>query len=130
MRVPPLSPLPGAAPSRRTSAGGFSVPTDEVQANHAARAPSQVAGIDALLTLQAEGFDPARRGRQLKRASSALDKLDAIQRALVLGGMGAAREGLEGLAGELELTGDPGLDSILLEIETRRAVELAKLERR
>jgi hypothetical protein len=130
MRIPPIGPLPGAAPTRRTAASGFSVASEETQTAHSARAPSSVGGIDALLALQAEGFDPDRRGRQLRRAMMALDKLDAIQRALVLGGMGEARAGLEGLAGDLELTGEAGLDSILLEIETRRAVELAKLERR
>ncbi|MFZ4069658.1 MAG: flagellar assembly protein FliX [Caulobacterales bacterium] len=133
MRVPPVGPLPGAASTRRAAASGFSRASEETQTAHSAqsaRAPSSVAGIEALLALQAEGFDPDRRGRQLRRANLALDKLDAIKRALVLGGMGEARAGLEGLAGDLELTGEAGLDSILLEIETRRAVELAKLERR
>jgi hypothetical protein len=130
MRIPPIGPTPNALSTRRTSASGFSVPSEEASASGGARAASGVSSIDALLALQADGFDPERRGRQLKRARLALDKLDAVQRALILGGMGDARAGLEGLAGDLELTGDPGLDSVLLEIETRRAVELAKLERR
>jgi hypothetical protein len=130
MRVPPIGRLPGAASTRRAAASGFSVPSDEAGASQSARAASGVSSIDALLALQADGFDPERRGRQLRRAHIALDKLDAVQRALILGGMGEARAGLESLAGDLELTGDPGLDSVLLEIETRRAVELAKLERR
>jgi hypothetical protein len=130
MRVPPIGPTPTTAATRRTAAAGFSVPTEESGGAPSVRSASGVSSIDALLALQAEGFDPDRRGRQMKRAHASLDKLDAIKRALILGGLDQARAGLMALDGAFESTGDAGLDDVLLEIETRRAVELAKMERR
>jgi hypothetical protein len=130
MRVPPISPTQNAAPIRRTAAAGFSLPGEETSSTHAVRGAGGVSSIDALLALQAEGFDPDRRGRQMKRAHASLDRLDAIKRALILGGIEQAKAGLMALDGGFESTGDSGLDDVLLEIETRRAVELAKMERR
>jgi hypothetical protein len=53
-----------------------------------------------------------------------------LERGLVLGRAPAAvRAELERLRHGAEPTGEPGLDEVLREIDTRVAVELAKLER-
>lgn len=115
----------GAAP-----AAGFEVSSEPAARAGAAAPVAAPAGLDAVLALQAEGFDPGRRSRQVKRAHEALDKLAQLERGLVEGRAdGALRGNLEALQRESAPTGEPGLDAILLEIDTRVAVELAKLER-
>jgi len=132
MFVDPLKRVTQTGAPRRAEAAapGFSVPEEGAAPTRQA-APSQAtAGLDAILALQGDGRGPGRRARQLARGRKALDALEALQRAVLLGGGGAsAVAALESLGEEIEATGDAGLDSVLLEIETRRAVELAKLGR-
>lgn len=121
----------GSTPSRK--AGGAAAPgfaPTEGAARAVAAAPTSAAhSLDAILALQAEGFEPDRRARQVRRGRRALDVLDNLERALLLGrAPGALRTELEGLHSGGETTGEPELDAILLEIDTRVAVELAKLD--
>ncbi|MGT2487077.1 flagellar assembly protein FliX [Methylobacterium oryzae CBMB20] len=108
----------GAAPSSPTSAG-------------APAAAATLAGLDAVLLLQAEADTPQeRRRRSAQRGQDLLDGLDRLKAAL-LGGRVAPQD-LRAIAGRLNeragLSGDPRLDGLMAEIELRAAVELAKLE--
>lgn len=127
-----IGPAQGAKRSGATTAPGFS-PAGETETPQRAAATgglAPAASLDAVLALQAEGFDPGRRSRQVKRAQQALDKLADLERGLLEGrAPGALRGDLQALQAESAPTGEPGLDSILLEIDIRVAVELAKLER-
>jgi hypothetical protein len=82
-----------------------------------------------LLALQ--GFeDPTeRRKRAIKRGRNALDALDALKLGLLGGALeNGAIAALKAARAELsDSTGDPGLDSVLAEIELRVEVELAKI---
>ena len=132
MYIDPLRRVNQAGPTRRTTAtgGAFSVPDDGPEAARATAPTQATAGLDAILALQGEPQPQSRRARQMQRGRKTLDALDALQRAIVLGSGGAmARSALLSIGEELEPTGDADLDSVLIEIETRRAVELAKLER-
>jgi hypothetical protein len=131
-----VGPAGGAGKARPAAAGaGFSIP-----GTPAAAGPSQVAraggvagvvGVDALLALQDVGGPLERRRRAVSRAGRMLDVLDGLKLALLGDELGAAEvERLRrAVRDEREQTDDPALESVLDEIETRAAVELAKLER-
>ncbi|MBU6373958.1 MAG: hypothetical protein KJS97_14610 [Alphaproteobacteria bacterium] len=130
MFVDPLRRLGQTAPARRTdpAAPGFRLPEDGAAPTRAATPAQPTAALDAILALQGEGPPQGRRARQVNRGRRTIDALEALQRAVVLGAGGAAaRDALIAIGEDLEPTGDEGLDSVLMEIETRRAVELAKL---
>ncbi|MES1201032.1 MAG: flagellar assembly protein FliX [Pseudomonadota bacterium] len=121
-----------SAPARRASGagavGGFA-PAEQSERVVAPSAASATHSLDAILALQGEGLDTERRGRQVRRGKRALDALDHLERALLLGrAPGSLRTELESLRAGAESTGEPDLDSILLEIDTRVAVEIAKLD--
>src|SRR5215470_4438446 len=103
------------APStRRTSSTGFSLPEDAASTSEtrATMAPKATANIDALIALQGIEEDLAeRRRRSVARGKGALDVLD------------------DAAANLKSSSGDPGLDSVLSEIELRVEVELAKAGR-
>lgn len=89
-----------------------------------------VASVDALIALQDVGGPLERRRRAVGRAGRILDVLDEVRIALIddrvtpeaLGRLArAVRE-------ERSATDDARLEGVLNEIETRAAVELAKLE--
>lgn len=125
----------GARPARAAGGGeGF-----RVVGPQGAPAPAQVSsagsvggvmGVEALLALQDVETSTERRRRSLRRAGRLLDELDDIKIALLGGDLGQAQ--LERLARAIReqrsATEDPTLESLLDEIETRAAVELAKLE--
>jgi hypothetical protein len=116
---------------RRTSSGGFSLPDDAASASEtrATLAPKATAGIDALLALQGIEEDPVeRRKRSVQRGKRALDVLDDLKISLLAGKFDPATVGrLREAASNLKSSsGDPGLDSVLSEIELRVEVELAK----
>jgi hypothetical protein len=116
---------------RRTSSGGFSLPEDAASASEtrATAAPKASAGIDALLALQGIEDDPTeRRKRSVQRGKRALDVLDDLKIGLLSGNLdGATVNRLRDAAANLKSSsGDPGLDSVLSEIELRVEVELAK----
>ena len=117
----------------RTAAGGFSLP-GAGEASEAAEA-QRMAGLDGVMTVSAllalQGVeDPLhRRKRAMGRASRLLDILDDLKVAMLEGR--AAPSTLDNLARAVreqrESTDDPGLNDVLNQIETRAAVELAKL---
>lgn len=125
----------GARPARGVG-GGDAFRIASVQG---AAAPSQAAsvssvagvmGIESLLALQDVETPTERRRRSVRRAGRLLDELDEIKIALLGGDLGQAQ--LERLARAIReqrsATEDPQLEGLLDEIETRAAVELAKLE--
>jgi hypothetical protein len=95
-----------------------------------AGAVSHISSLDALITLQEVGGPLERRRRAAGRASRILDALDALKIELLAGGLtGAVIEALcRAVRDQRALTDDPRLEGVLDEIETRAAVELAKLE--
>ncbi len=123
----------GAAPNGRKaeSAGGpaFAPAMDGPAKTTAAAAVSAAHPLDAILALQAEGFQTERRARQVRRGQAALDALSELEGAL-LSGLPPAdlRARLENLRRGGERTEEDGLDDVMREIDTRLAVELAKLE--
>ena len=119
---------------RVASGSGFSLSVDE--AEEAAEA-QRMAGLDGVMTVSAllalQGVeDPlSRRKRAMGRASRLLDMLDDLKLAMLEGVASPAT--LENLARtvreERASTDDQGLNDVLNQIETRAAVELAKLGR-
>ena len=117
----------------RAAAGGFSL-GGAGEASEAAGA-QRMAGLDGVMTVSAllalQGVeDPTqRRKRAMGRASRLLDILDDLKVAMLDGR--AAPSTLDNLARAVreqrESTDDPRLNDVLNQIETRAAVELAKL---
>lgn len=113
---------------------GFKLPTPS-----AAAGPSQAAnvagsaavmGVEALLTLQDVGGPLERRRRAVGRAGRLLDVLEGLKLALLEGQItGHDLDRLQrAIREQRQATDDPRLEGLLDEIETRAAVELAKLE--
>ena len=90
-----------------------------------------VSSVDALLALQDVGGPLERRRRAVGRAGRILDVLDEVKVAMLSGEL--RQDDLERLQRavreERAATDEPGLEGVLNEIETRAAVELAKLSR-
>jgi len=117
----------------RTASGGFSLSGAGESAETAEA--QRMAGLDGVMTVSAllalQGVeDPLqRRKRAMGRASRLLDILDDLKVAMLEGR--AAPSTLDNLARAVreqrEATDDPRLNDVLNEIETRAAVELAKL---
>jgi len=129
-------PTARSGPSRSAPAGGQAfAPAEAGGAGVAARstaasAMSTVASLDALIALQEVGGPLERRKRAAARGGRLLDALEKIKIGLLEGAL--PRAAVEALAREARdhrhMTDDPRLDMVLAEIETRAAVELAKLE--
>ena len=121
---------PGAPSAARrpngADAAGFSLPSEGVRPAAAAGAAHAVTSVNGLFALQIDGA--GRRQKQLRRGAAALDTLDRLQAAL-LDGADADVSELAGHLADREPTGDPGLDSVLREIDVRAAVEIAKRQR-
>jgi hypothetical protein len=115
---------------RRTSSSGFALPEDAASTaeTRAAVAPKAAASIDALLAMQGIEDPLERRKRSVQRGKSALDVLDDLKIGLLSGNFDASTVSrLRDAAANLKSSsGDPGLDSVLSEIELRVEVELAK----
>ncbi len=119
----------GARKAGGSAGAGFSLPAESATASTPSAGVRAAAPLDTILALQGQGFDPQRRGRQARRGGKTLDALEALARAHLDGAAPhAARLTLAALQKDVERTGDPGLDSVLDEIDVRAAVELAKLE--
>jgi len=123
-----------ASPTRRTSSSGFSLPEDVASSaeTRATTAPKASANIDALLAMQGVEEDPVeRRRRSVARGKGALDVLDDLKLRLLSGNLDSATVlRLRDAAANLKSSsGDPGLDTVLSEIELRVEVELAKAGR-
>jgi hypothetical protein len=118
----------------RTAAGGFALP-DASGVSDAAPASRMsatlgVGSIDVLLALQEVGGPLERRRKAVRRAGVILDVLDEVKLALLDGGVPPAALQRLMTAVRLERGGadDARLQGLLDEIETRAAVELAKIE--
>ena len=114
---------------RRTSSAGFALPeATQSSENRAVIAPKAAANIDALLAMQGIEDPTERRKRSVQRGKGALDVLDDLKIGLLSGNFDTSTVGrLREAAANLKSTsGDPGLDSVLSEIELRVEVELAK----
>jgi hypothetical protein len=124
-----------AARGVRSAGGeGFRLPDTEEAAGPAQStgvgASAAVVGLEALIALQDVGGPMERRRRAVNRAGRLLDILDKVKLGLLEGELSTAD--LERLQRALKeqraATDDPRLEGLLDEIETRAAVELAKLE--
>jgi hypothetical protein len=122
----------GARP--QTAAPGFA-PISTPAAPDAAgisgtSALTNVSSLEALIALQEVGGPLERRRRSVGRAGVILDALERLKLDLLDGGL--SKSAVEALARAVReqrsLTDDPKLEGLLDEIETRAAVELAKLE--
>lgn len=122
-----------ASQARRTGSDTFVLPdTSSAQETRSTAAPKAAAGIDGLLALQGVEEDPVqRRKRSVARGRTALDVLDDLKMGLLSGNLDASTVmRLRDAAANLKSSsGDPGLDSVLSEIELRVEVELAKAGR-
>jgi hypothetical protein len=125
---------PSSKSRRAASTGGFALESEETAQSTAAPAAAlrTIGGIDALIALQSEDEPAGRRKRAVTRGRVALDALDELKHALLAGALEPATLlRLRSVASELKGdSGEPGLDSVLKEIELRVEVEIAKLTSR
>ncbi|MFE1601294.1 flagellar assembly protein FliX [Methylobacterium sp. ID0610] len=133
MRVDPrfATAGPGAVTKRPGDASQtFTLSSSTPQAATSAGGAVPLAGLDAILTLQAQAEDPAeRRRKSARRGHDLLDALDRLKAALLGGRVNTAdlRTIAARLAERMGPTGDPRLDDLIGQIELRAEVELAKL---
>jgi hypothetical protein len=85
-----------------------------------------------LIALQAVGGSVERRRRAVRRADKILDLLDAVKISLLEGEVPASALGdlVTAVQQTRDSTDNLGLETVLNEIETRAAVEIAKLQSR
>ena len=120
----------GARKPGAPAAPGFAPAAEEPQRTAATSSVGAVTSLDAILALQADEPSAQRRARQARRGRDALAALERLEQGLLLGYAPASlRSELETLRSGAQLTGEPGLDEVLREIDTRVEVELAKLDR-
>lgn len=111
--------------------GSFSLPSaGETSRAASVSGPGPIAALDSLLALQGVGDAATGRSKGLARGNQLLDMLDEVRDGLLGGTM--SRTTLSRLAHAVSQRqdhfADPGLQSVLDEIELRASVELAKLE--
>lgn len=125
----PAARSPGRGESFAVKGGGGA---REPAAAGRASAPASLGSVDALLALQELDGPLERRRRAVKRGRRILDELDAVKLGVLSGEV--APETLAKLTDAIReqrgATGDPDLEGVLDQIETRAAVELAKREMR
>lgn len=97
----------------------------------AAAAPvAAMAGLDAILALQAVGGPLEGRRKAVRRGTTLLDLLDGMKADLLVGRVGADRlDAMVATLGQLRERSLPELDAVLDDIELRVLVELAKAGR-
>jgi hypothetical protein len=137
MKVTGPSGPAGAAGARSTPAQGaaseFSISTPSLSTPAgvtAAASVNAVSTLEALMALQEVGGPLERRRRAVWRADKILDALDGLKIELLEGELNpAALERLtRAVREQRSMTDDPALEGLLDQVETRAAVELAKLE--
>jgi hypothetical protein len=131
-----LGSVQSAAPRGAGASGsGFAVAGADASGDVAAAtrvsAALGVGSLDALLALQEVGGPIERRKKAVRRATIILDVLDDLKIAVLEGAIQPHTLGrlIEAVRQQRTRTGDARLEGVLDEIETRAAVELAKLER-
>ena len=133
MKISGTAPVQAASIRRRDQAsrstGTFA---GELAGNSALRdtaAPGEVASASALLSVQEMGDSLAERRQAVRRGQDLLDRLDELRHGLLIGAY--PHEKLDQLLAVVRRqrarVADPRLREILGDIETRAAVELAKL---
>lgn len=127
-----VSQATGPKPARAGGGEGFRIAgAAPASAPAQASGVSGVMGVEALLALQDVESPTERRRRSVRRGERLLDELDGLKIAILGGELTASR--LESLSRAIReqrsATEDPALEGLLDEIETRAAVEQAKLER-
>ncbi|HTO28424.1 MAG TPA: flagellar assembly protein FliX, partial [Devosia sp.] len=89
-----------------------------------------MAGIDAILALQAADGPLTGRKKAVRRGASLLDSLDDMRTDLLIGRIDPDRlDRMAAILSEARERSLPGLDALLDDIELRVRVELAKLGR-
>jgi hypothetical protein len=125
----------GSRQARPAGGDGFRLTTPAASGpNQIARTAGMagVSSVDALLALQDVGGPlQERRRRAVNRAGRILDVLDRVKIAMIDGDLnqGDLERLKQAVREERAATDEPGLEGVLNEIETRAAVELAKLSR-
>lgn len=124
---------PGIRRTARPVAGQAAFSLDE---SYAASKPAPVSGprsigaVDSLLALQAAPDAAQGRARAVKRGQTLLDLLDEIRDGMLSGVL--SQGSLRRLSAELQARQDgfldPGLQSVMNDIELRAQVELAKMQ--
>jgi hypothetical protein len=118
----------GRGPARSTSAA-FSLQAERgAEAPARTAPPSALAGLDALLALQAVQDPLLARKKAVRRGRTLLDGLEALRAGLLAGQVGEGH--LNRLLATLSQAREdsaPGLDALIDDIEMRVRVELAKL---
>ena len=124
----------GSAGAARPSTSNFSLPAaggaTEAHAPSMAASVGGIASIQALIALQETGGPLERRKKAMERGTRLLDVLDQIKVALLDGDLdsGALDRLSRAIREERAKTDEPGLEDLLDQIETRAAVEQAKLQ--
>lgn len=119
-----------ASAARRPAGSAFALPEEGTTRPPTSPSPMRnVGGIEALIALQGVEEPGERRRQAVRRGRVALDALDELKLALLGGNLTPAiLQKLKGAAGHLkDISGDPGLDRVLAEIELRVEVEIAKM---
>jgi hypothetical protein len=124
----------GARSATPAAAGGFApiAPrgVSETAGVSTASGVAQVSSLEALIALQEVGGPLERRRRATQRGGRLLDALESLKVGLLEGEVTmATMESLtRAVREQRQLTDDPRLEGVLDEIETRAAVEMAKIE--
>ncbi|OXE36112.1 MAG: flagellar assembly protein FliX [Phenylobacterium zucineum] len=125
----------GAGKARAPGSGqGFQLPSiagaGAAQAAVGVSSLSPVMNVGALLALQDVGTPTERKRKAVRRAARMLDALDDMKLDLLSGEsiLDSLNRLQQAIKDQREDTDDPKLEEILNEIETRAAVELAKLD--
>jgi hypothetical protein len=109
--------------TKRTDGSGFALPSEPeggAPKTATATATHALAGLDALIALQAVDADAPRKKRKAVKRGRDIGLLSGQ-----LSGEAIAR--ILNLLDETEATGDPRLDELMEDIALRAEVELAKL---
>ena len=117
------------ASARRAAGGKFTVSDADTPRNSsAAGSLRSISTLDALMALQGVEDPAERKKRSVAKGRNALDVLDDLKVAVLDGTLDQSTLARLKVASEglTEGSGDPGLDSVLGEIDLRVAVELAK----
>lgn len=139
MKIDPASSLRTAKSrpngrARGSQGGDFASALPEGERSGAVQGTAALASIDALMALQGVGSQDERKREAVAHGEGLLDELDALRLDILSGRVPLSR--LEMLRGRLAeqawragASDDAKLRGLLAEIETRVAVELAKLGR-